>query len=48
MNVINVVKPFYDPAIFGYMKEHTLERNLTNVINVVRPLQKAGILKPIK
>jgi hypothetical protein len=48
INVINVVKPFYLPAILEFMKEHILERNLTSVINVIKPLHKGVTFKAIK
>jgi KRAB domain-containing zinc finger protein len=47
-NAINVVKPFYLPAILEFMKEHILERNLTSVINVIKPLHKGVTFKAIK
>jgi KRAB domain-containing zinc finger protein len=48
MNVINVVKPFYIPAIFECMKEHILERNPMNVVNVVNPFCNLTIFENMK
>ena len=43
MNVINVVKPFYNTVISNVIKEHILERNPMNVINVVKPLHNTVV-----
>ena len=36
MNVISVVKPLLVTVVSKHMKEHILERNPMNIINVVR------------
>ena len=36
MDVTNVVKPLQDPVISNIIIEHILDRNLINVINVVK------------
>ena len=41
-------KPMYFRVITKDMKEFILERNLTNVINVVKPLHTVVIFKSIK
>ena len=48
MNVINVLKPFHVTVIYKGIKEHILERNLTNKINVVKSLQDLFISTMIK
>ena len=48
MNVSNVVNPLPLMVNFENMKEFILERNLTNVINVVKPLQNTVLSKGIK
>ena len=47
MNVITVVKPLHMTNLLGCIKEQILERNITNILNVVKPLQKAVIFKPV-
>jgi KRAB domain-containing zinc finger protein len=48
MNVINVVKPLHDKVISKCIKEHILERNLTNAINVVKSINVVVVSKIIK
>ena len=40
MNAINVVMPLLDPVISNNINETILERNLINVINVVKSIHK--------
>jgi KRAB domain-containing zinc finger protein len=47
MNVISVVKPLHMTNLLGCIKEQILERNVTNIIIVLKPLQKAVIFKPV-
>ena len=48
MNVSNVVNPLPLMVNFKVMKEFTLEKNLTNVINVEKPLHDTVISNCIK
>ena len=45
MNVTNVVKPLQDPVISNIIKEHISDRNLINVINVVKYIHKGEVSK---
>ena len=45
MNVINVVKPFHVTVIYKDIKLHILDRNLINVINVVKSIHKGDVSK---
>ena len=40
MNVINVVKPLQVTVVSSIIKEPIMERNLRNVINVIKPFIK--------
>ncbi|GAA9464594.1 hypothetical protein HpHA290_15140 [Helicobacter pylori] len=48
MDVSTVVKPLYVRMILKNIKEHILERNLTNVMNVVKPLYVTLVSEHIK
>lgn len=39
MNVTNLVSPSHNHMISKSIKDHTLERNLMNVRNMVKPLK---------
>ena len=45
MNVINVLKPLQDTVISNIIKEHIMERNLINVISVVKYIHKGEMSK---
>ena len=45
MYVINVVEPLQDPVISNIIKEHIPNRNLINVINVVKYIPKGEVSK---
>ena len=47
MNVSNVVKPLHILAASKDIKEHILERNPTDVINVIRPFHNPLVSKYI-